>query len=376
MFKKKIEQERPDTRVVFKEHYQHTFKGTEYRKQQTVSGKFQNVLFDGCKFSHITFKNCEFENVFFYNCSFWMCNFEGFRPSYQKFLVFSKSSLTQCKFINMRLLTMTVIDGCIMNTTFDNVNLYGSQFVATAFKQVRFKNKGSLSNVEIIRPLGWLDIEFDNTNGNTEFNRKTFLSKFDYDSYAYGGTKEFPMFKDEVMDTSSPTFITYKSENVGNTFLNFAHQFNLNNLQEQYGEYYFRGKREIHKKLPAFKKFKSFIGWITCGYGERWYYGLITSLITIFASAFIYLFNGLTIGSEKVINYDFDFSAEGISFTLDKLYDFGNSLYFSMMTFTTVGYGNIQAKGEVSHILSFVQMYFGVVLIAIITGSILRKLFR
>lgn len=344
MFKKKIEQERPDTREVFKEHYQHTFKGKEYRKQQTVKGKFQNVLFDDCKFNHITFKSCEFDNVFFYNCSFWMCNFEGFTPTYQKFLVFSKSNLTQCKFIDMRLLDMTVIDGRLVNTTFDNVNLSGSKFVATAFKQVYFKNKGSLNNVEIIRPVGWLDIEFDNTNGNTEFNRKTFLSKFDYKSDAYGGTKDFPIFKDDILDTSSPTFKTYKSESVGNTFLNFAHQFSLNNLQEQYGDYYFRGKREKHKKLTPFKKFKSFLSWATCGHGERWYYGLITSLITIFASALIYMFNGLTIG-KKVIDYDFDFSAVGINFTLDKLYDFGRSLYFSMMTFTTVGYGNIQAKG-------------------------------
>ncbi|MBK5262879.1 MAG: pentapeptide repeat-containing protein [Peptostreptococcaceae bacterium] len=372
---RKNQKGRGDIREILQNEYNCIIKGTKYPKQ-IFEGKISNVLFENCTFSNITFESIELENVIFYNCNFWMCNFNNVVLKYMKKLVFDRCDISMSKIKDSHLSGVWIFDSILNIVEFNHTDLFNGVVVTTSFKQVRFTNKSSIEGLNIIRPIGWFDIEFDNNAGIIKTNQKTLISKFDYKEKTKDDTEDFKVFNDFIPSTSEPGFVLYKSKAVGQTFLNIANQFKINNLDNKYGKYYYIGKREIHKKLIKWDKAKSFIALITCGYGEKWQFGLYTSVASIIGTAFLYMLNGISVGVDKVIKYDIDISVEGLSITWEKIYDFGYSLYFSMMTFTTVGYGNIQAMGKVSHIASFIQMYFGVIFIAIITGSILRKMFR
>ena len=83
------------------------------------------------------------------------------------------------------------------------------------------------------------------------------------------------------------------------------------------------------------------------------------------------MFTGISIG-DRLINYNLT------SFSiLEKLIlvDFLESLYFSLVTFTTVGYGDIIPVGT-SIILSSIEMILGVTLVGIWTATLARKITR
>ena len=69
-----------------------------------------------------------------------------------------------------------------------------------------------------------------------------------------------------------------------------------------------------------------------------------------------------------------DVSLQG--FPYQSLYkDFMKSLYFSIVTFTTVGYGDITPIGY-SVLLSGIEMLLGVTMVGIWTATLARKITR
>lgn len=370
IFNKKKE-ERRDTREIFKEKYNSIIREACYKKQ-TVTGNIKDVLFENCKFHNITFENLKFENVIFYNCEFNTCKFKSVLLIDYRNIVFDKCYFFRVWWEKSSLENAWFLESSLNHVDFHDVSMREALIGFTQFKRVIIKGKSTIENLLVNKPRGWLDIEFNNNNGIIKVNHKTIIGDFDYKELALNETQQ----EEYVWDMSFPPTKIFKTDVIGKTYLNIAHQFKMNNMENHYGEYYYKGKRELHKKLPFFKKIQSFLALITCGYGEKWHYGILTSLVIIFGFSFCYMLNGLEMNPTRIINYDVDFTKASFEITWDKIYDFGNSAYFSMMTFTTVGYGNIQAHGEVSHIISFIQMYLGAIIIAIVTGSILRKLFR
>lgn len=55
--------------------------------------------------------------------------------------------------------------------------------------------------------------------------------------------------------------------------------------------------------------------------------------------------------------------------------DFGKCLHFSIVTFSTVGYGNIVPSG-ISYIISAIQILIGVLFVALFTSIMLKKILR
>lgn len=363
-----------DARETFKGKYTCIIKNNRYSKQ-IVTDKISKVLFENCDFSNIKFKNVEFKNVIFSNCKFYRCTFEGSSIYYQELLVFDKCEMVFVDWVNCQFSQLWCIDTILHINQFNNTNLFNSIFYISTFKQVDFKGNSSIEGVSIIRPIGWLDIEFDNNQGLIKVNQKTNITKFDYKSKVFDQSGQYQIFEDSILNDSIEGLREYNSDAVGKTFLNFAHQFKLNSLEEEYGKYYYIGKREIHKKLPFWSKFKSFIGLITCGYGEKWHYGLLTSLAIILSFSFFYM-SGLELSDGRIIKYNFNPAFEGFALLGEKLNDYVYCLHYSFMTFVVGDYSNFQTIGTLSHILSFIQMILGILLIAIITGSILRKMFR
>lgn len=136
--------------------------------------------------------------------------------------------------------------------------------------------------------------------------------------------------------------------------------------------FYFTKKIEL-KALHGLKRIKSVIALMLCGYGERPSFTFYTMIVSILLFGIIYMFAGIHIGDGiPDIRYPLS-KTVGIKQILG---DFGRCTFFSLTTFSTVGYGNYVPLGPVGMIVSGVQMIWGVSLCALWTGCIFRKIAR
>lgn len=87
----------------------------------------------------------------------------------------------------------------------------------------------------------------------------------------------------------------------------------------------------------------------------------------------IYMLTGID-AAGRLIDYTL-LSSHSVGF-ITILSDFGKCLFFSVTTFSTVGYGNYVTIGTLSMIISGVHMIIGVSLCALWTGCIFRKIVR
>ena len=146
----------------------------------------------------------------------------------------------------------------------------------------------------------------------------------------------------------------------------FATKFEANRLIDNSDEYYYRSKVMENKYLTGNKKMKSY------RYGERPTYALITSIEIVLVFAIIYMITGLNMGG-YVIDYTMMLEF-GIAMP-NLIPDFMKSLYFSIVTFTTVGYGDITPVG-MSVFLSGLEMLLGVTMVGVWTATLARKITR
>ena len=161
-------------------------------------------------------------------------------------------------------------------------------------------------------------------------------------------------------------------EEVSKVYNSIAKKMKENNLIDFASEYSYLSKCVEHKSLTGLDKVKSSIYWLLCGYGERPTYALITSIEIILGFAILYMFTGLSIQGID-INY-VEVLSKG--FPIENLIsDFMNSLYFSIVTFTTVGYGDITPM-SLSIILSGIEMFLGITMTGVWTATLARKITR
>jgi hypothetical protein len=98
--------------------------------------------------------------------------------------------------------------------------------------------------------------------------------------------------------------------------------------------------------------------WLLCGYGERperAFVGFITTIV-IFAGMYYQL---TLIGPENTIIHN----------------DFGNALYFGVVTFTSLGYGDIRPTGFVKG-FARIEALMGIFLISLFVFVFCRKMVR
>lgn len=105
-----------------------------------------------------------------------------------------------------------------------------------------------------------------------------------------------------------------------------------------------------------------------CGYGEEPLRIIGFTLLTIFIYASVYLFSGLSYGGELVqINF-----SESMG---QNLYYFMDALYFSVVTFTTLGYGDITPQGF-SRFLAATEALMGSFTLALFVVVFVKKMIR
>ncbi|SHG92133.1 potassium channel family protein [Tepidibacter thalassicus] len=140
-------------------------------------------------------------------------------------------------------------------------------------------------------------------------------------------------------------------------------------------------KNEKHYKY-VIPKLMDLTAKYVVGYGERPQNVLFLSFILISLFAYLYMIVGLklnvystcSIDSQEIIKYNLvDFLRADIKQIFK---DYFQAWYFSIVTFTTVGYGDFIPINFWGKILSSIEMFLGLTVVAAWTSTLVRKMSR
>ena len=181
--------------------------------------------------------------------------------------------------------------------------------------------------------------------------------------------------------------VDYEKEHYINGKINYRiarNQANKIGDHERIGYYYYKerayGSKNIRvEDYPTYRdylstKFFDALSKYTVGYGERPWNILIVSIMTISIFALLYMFIGIKTLNNELI---------GISIkTLNQhslveiLNTYIDLWYFSMVTFTTVGYGDMIVTTTIGKILVGLEVFFGITIGAAWTSVIIKRMIR
>ena len=126
--------------------------------------------------------------------------------------------------------------------------------------------------------------------------------------------------------------------------------------------------RRYQMRLWSVERFFSKAVDLFCGYGERPFRVVICSLLLIFGCALLFFATGVAeVGG--VSGYD------GQVGTADNLENFLNILYFSVVTFTTLGYGDISPVG-IARLIAAIEAFLGTFVMALFVVVFVKKMTR
>ncbi len=151
---------------------------------------------------------------------------------------------------------------------------------------------------------------------------------------------------------------------------------NLRKLSESRGHFeragHFFQKEMVMRRFQlrpySFKRMISKLVDLFCGYGERPMNVIFFSLSVILSSAVLFFFVGIQNGGE--------FAAFSLENTLIRnMTHFFNALYFSVVTFTTLGYGDISPIG-LSRAIAATEAFIGSFTLALFVVVFVKKMTR
>ncbi|MEG1255903.1 pentapeptide repeat-containing protein [Clostridium sp.] len=316
-----------------------------------IKCKFYNIKFENCNFVGCTFIECDFGGggVIFENCSFLLEEIKNV-PSLNKKDNLS-CSFERCKIYSKFLssdITYLIFQGCYLkNTTFKLTDITSAIIINSQMKKIDIVD-ADLSGIKIVNTY-IEDFEF-NDKLKTKLDEKSFIDKIQ----VRRKTKE-------------------EYEGIYKVYETIADKFNENNLKNNFGEYYYLCKTMQRKSLKkVLPKVISYIYWLTCGYGERILYPLISSLVMAFTFAILYLVIGLDIDGQ-IISYIWGI---GIPETFRAFMSQLNSaLNLSVEVFTGLGSDNATPIPR-SYMLCNAEMVVGVIMMGVGIATLSRKLVR
>jgi len=135
---------------------------------------------------------------------------------------------------------------------------------------------------------------------------------------------------------------------------------------------YFFQKEMVYRRfqMPCWssKRFISKAVDLFCGYGESPLRVVLFSIAMIMLCALIYFAMGVTTGAD-MLHYSMDVSLS------ENMFRFFNALYFSVVTFTTLGYGDIAPVG-IARLIAGLEAFFGSFTMALFVVVFVKKMTR
>jgi Uncharacterized low-complexity proteins len=321
---------------------------------------FSHIKFINCKFSGSTFKKCHFDNVIFTDCSFEQSFYGPKELPLNSSTYFYECDFRHSIFVNCMLCFAIFEQSDFSYVSFENTDLSSAIF----FKPVMTINicEGTnLSGTKFISPVV-NSLNLENLNKLIKFNEDTFLDKINfhesYENFKYSSSKDNRVLTFQRMEK---------------TYYMFAEQFRKNEIMYMYGEYFYLSKKTQLYYIKNINLYmKNLFTFITCGYGERPALSLVTSLAIIFICSILYMCFGISVEG-RLLKYDL---LKLIHANAGQVFnDFVICLHFSLVTFSTTGYGNIIPR-NFSMLVSSFEMILGVIMIAIWTSTLVRKMTR
>ncbi len=355
-----------DKKMYYNSHFKYLFFINDKRIE------YADITFKFCSFTklsltNITFVNCRFVGCFFDECTigthdfrieFVNCKFSGQAGVSKQIAGIIMAVNMNVVFNNCEMhivmkevdLSEAIFKNCrILNTIFElsickRMIIYGN-------KLVNFKIDGCNLHDFIISNSDIVNVSIDDIVGKTKCNFETQLIGIEV----------------------SKDIINRKEKHVSKLYRQFSHMFKENDYEEISGEYFYLAKKyEIKEEINLMRRVKLHILDYLCGFGERPFNAFFTSVAFIIFFGVLYYFLGFYMNG-RVINYDFKIDIKG--FTINNIKDLFNAIHFSMVTFTTVGYGNAIPLG-MSKIINMFEMFIGVIMVAVFTSTLVRKMIR
>ncbi len=353
----------PNDRYSFKEHNNLVIGGGHPKKEDEfqeikdtdivcakfIKCRFSNIKFTSCKFIGCYFEECElmgggvvFQDCIFvktdkddkpnlnkednFSCEFNHCNiYAKFINCTLEFIIFNKCILKNTNFELSDMSNGIIYDSTLEMIIISDTNLSGTKFIGTYIEDLEFRDKYK-----------------------TKLDEKTFIDKI--------------KFRKRNRDEYEGIYTVYE---------NIADKFKDNNLQNNFGEYYFLCRKTQRKVLKPMPRILSTLGLVSCGYGERPMYAVYFSLFIILLFSILYLIFGIKVNNE-IITYDTINKYHGIR---QMLTDYNESLNLSVGMFAGVGLNEAQPSPR-SYMLSNIEMLIGVLMMGIGVGALVKKIVR
>ena len=344
--------------------------------------QFIDCVFTGIAFEDCTFLLCDFLSCTINNISFIRCNFiPSASPESSLDTLKGKPQICSTKY------------GCYFENTsfldvcFDECNMQGTVFFDDTLVGVNI-NKTAITNSIFYECTLKCQIGDSSLYGTSFFETRYFAISFDKSVFDRNTIFHCAIQKSEnsipcaIVKNNSILTTMYtidKSDfreyysTLSFTYSQISEIFRMVGLADLYGEYYYLAKKYEQKSLSGIAGATSLLIDFLCGYGERPSHTFYFILGNILLFGLFYLFSGFSIGDNMI-------SFLALSNEEQNIYNFFilffHSIFFSVTTFSTVGYGNYVPVGGISSALAAIQMLMGVSLTALWTGCIFRKISR
>lgn len=307
------------------------FSKCEFRNGWFFAGTMKDTMFKECNFEEIAFnfnsvdKN-EYQRIIFVNCNFSGCDLS--RIDLQSCIF-----IGDCKFDNVKLDNNDLNSfNAIGQDIIKQIKIWDKEHweIRKHIKSVTFPGKGK----PIINRL-----ESNHTQSKSKNNIMIRL--------IYSGLIEFYEFASDKYDSQK-----------GRSLFSRTH-YVLSWLIDE--------KSSINRRPKMF--FKYFLSRWVAGYGDRPETSIIAWIISVSFFAVMLSFSGIKIDNKIVTLMDQSTLLEVISFLM-------TSLYFSVITATTVGYGDIGPGNWLSMLLAALNAVIGMFLFTTFTVVMVRRLFK
>lgn len=181
--------------------------------------------------------------------------------------------------------------------------------------------------------------------------------------------------------------VDYEKEYYINGKINYRiarNQANKIGDHERIGYYYYKERAYGSKNIkvedyPTYRdylssKFFDALSRYTVGYGERPWNILIVSIVTISVFALLYMFIGIKTLNNELIGISL--KTINTNSLVEIINTYIDLWYFSMVTFTTVGYGDMIVTSTIGKILVSLEVFFGVTIGAAWASVIIKRMIR
>ena len=287
----------------------------------------------------------------------------------------------------------------VINYDYEKLDFTEATFIKDAlFNNYEFNSTVIFNQTNFLEQVSFLNSKFrySTTFDNVIFNplylsQKIFLGvEFTGQNLIINSAHNLPRM-DGIKFNDYTKFILldidYEKEHYINGKINYRiarNQANKIGDYERIGYYYYKervyGSKNIKvEDYPTYRdylssKFFDLLSKYTVGYGERPWNILIVSIITISIFALLYMFIGIKTLNNEIIKININ-SLNKYSF-LEILNTYIELWYFSMVTFTTVGYGDMIVTTPIGKILASLEVFFGVTIAATWTSVIIKRMTR